>query len=197
MAKLLPAYRTRYPEVQLEVFATDRKVDLVDEGFDLAVRLSTQHRPTYVARLLAPIRMVVCAAPAYLARHGTPDTPLALAEHNCLTHPSGGYSDHWVFQGPEGPASVHVRGAFRADNGDLLRAAALAGEGIILEPTFIVGEDLARGDLLPLLLEWPVPQATAMAVYPTRRFLSAKVRTFVEFLQEAFTGQPAWDRWMT
>ena len=93
--------------------------------------------------------------------------------------------------------SVHVRGAFRADNGDLLRAAALAGEGVILEPTFIVGEDLARGDLQPLLLEWPVPQATAMAVYPTRRYLSAKVRTFVEFLQEAFTGQPAWDRWMT
>jgi DNA-binding transcriptional LysR family regulator len=90
-----------------------------------------------------------------------------------------------------------VHGAYRADNGDLLRAAALAGEGIILEPTFIVGEDLARGDLLPLLLEWPVPQAAAMAMYPTRRFLSAKVRTFVEFLQEAFTGQPAWDRWMT
>jgi DNA-binding transcriptional LysR family regulator len=197
LAKLLPAYRTRYPEVRLEVLATDRKVDLVDEGFDLAVRLATHHRPTYVARQLAPIRMVVCAAPAYLARHGTPDTPLALAAHNCLTHPSGGYPDHWVFQGPEGPTSVHVCGAYRADNGDLLRAAALAGEGIILEPTFIVGEDLARGDLVPLLSEWPVPQATAMAVYPTRRFLSAKVRTFVEFLQEAFTGQPAWDRWMT
>jgi DNA-binding transcriptional LysR family regulator len=84
----------------------------------------------------------------------------------------------------------------RSRYGELLRAAALAGEGIILEPTFIVGEDLAQGSLVPLLSGWEIPQASAMAVYPSRRYVSAKVRTFVEFLQQAFAGDPPWDKWM-
>jgi len=162
LARLLPLYRARYPEVKLEVSATDRMVDLVNEGFDLAIRLSAQHRPTYVARPLVHIRMVVCASPAYLERHGTPETPSALTGHNCLTHPGGAYSEAWTFNGPDGPISVPIRGDYRADNGDLLRAAALAREGIILEPTFIVGEDLARGDLLPILLGWRLPEGQAM-----------------------------------
>ena len=162
LARLLPLYRARYPEVKLEVSATDRMVDLVNEGFDLAIRLSAQHRLTYVARPLVHIRMVVCASPAYLERHGTPETPSALTGHNCLTHPGGAYSEAWTFNGPDGPISVPIRGDYRADNGDLLRAAALAREGIILEPTFIVGEDLARGDLLPILLGWRLPEGQAM-----------------------------------
>ena len=196
MATLLPEYRMRYPDVTLEIQVTDRMVDLVDGGFDLAIRLSTQHQPTYVARKLTTIRLAVCASREYLVRHGTPKTPSDLTEHNCLTHTTGGYSDKWNFEGPQGPLSIPVRGKYRADNGDLLRAAALAGEGIILEPTFIIGGDLARGDLVPLLQDWGVPGASAMAVYPSRRFLSAKVRTFVEYLQAAFAGEPAWDDWM-
>lgn len=196
LASLFPAYRAQYPQVQLEISATDRIVDLVEEGFDLAIRVSGQHRLSYVARHLAPIRLVVCASPEYLARYGKPETPQALAQHNCLTHSTGPYAVTWSFQGDDGTVAVQVRGGFRADNGDLLRTAALAGEGIILEPTFIVGEDLACGTLVPLLLDWPVPQATVMAVYPTRRHLSAKVRTFVDFLQQAFAGEPVWDRWI-
>jgi DNA-binding transcriptional LysR family regulator len=197
LARLLPVYQERYPEVSLEVLAIDRMVDLVNDGFDLAIRLSTQHPPNYVARKLASIRLAVCASNAYLQRHGTPRTPKDLSQHNCLAHTTGAYAEMWTFVGPEGREPVSIKGKFRANNGELLRAAALAGEGIILEPTFIVGDDLAKGDLVPLLPGWEIPQASAMAVYPSRRYVSAKVRTFVEFLQNAFAGEPPWDKWMT
>ena len=197
LAKLFPLYRARYPDVSLEVDVSDRQVDLVDEGYDLAVRISSQHRPTYVGRHLTKIRMALAASPAYLERHGAPASPEDLVHHNCLSHPGGAVTDSWTFSGPDGPTTVRVRGSLRADNGDLLRAAALAGEGLILEPTFLIGEDLLRGDLVPLLPEWTRHTLSAMAVYPSRRYLSAKVRTFVEFLQEAFAGEPEWDRWLT
>jgi len=182
--------------VELEVHATDRRVDLIEEGFDLALRLSLEIPPTYVARPLTVVRLVVCAAPAYLKRHGTPRTPQDLAEHNCLTLPSGGFEDRWPLEGADGVVTVRVRGDFRADSGDLLRSAALAAQGIILLPTFIVGDDLVRGDLLPLLPKWRPPHTDAVIIYPTRRFVSAKVHTFTEFLQQEFAGDPPWDRWM-
>jgi DNA-binding transcriptional LysR family regulator len=196
LARLYPLYQKRYPQVTLEVLAIDRIVDLVNDGFDLAIRLATEHHPTYIARKLATIRLAVCASSAYVERHGIPQTPQELTQHNCLTHTHGGYTDKWTFASPEGAVQVPVRGTFRTNNGELLRSAALAGEGIILEPTFIVGEDLAKGDLVPLLREWRVPEASAMAVYPTRRFVSARVRTFTEFLQNEFSGELPWDRWM-
>jgi DNA-binding transcriptional LysR family regulator len=196
LARLLPIYQERYPEVALEVLAIDRIVDLVNDGFDLAIRLAAQHDPSYVARKLATIRLAVCASNAYLSRYGVPREPLELSQHNCLTHSFGSYTDKWTFRGPQGLVAVPVKGKFRTNNGELLRAAALAGEGIILEPTFLVGNDLAKGDLVPLLQEWEIPHATAVALYPSRRFVSAKVRTFVDFMHEAFASEPTWDRWM-
>jgi DNA-binding transcriptional LysR family regulator len=196
LAQLLPMYQERYPEVALEVLAIDRMVDLVNDGFDLAIRLATQHDPSYVARKLATIRLAVCASDSYLVRHGAPREPLELAQHNCLTHAFGTYTDKWTFRGQRGAVTVPVKGNFRTNNGELLRAAALAGEGIILEPTFLIGNDLAKGDLVPLLQDWEVPHATAVALYPSRRFVSAKVRTFVDFMHEAFANEPSWDRWM-
>jgi DNA-binding transcriptional LysR family regulator len=196
LAALFPRFQEKYPEVELEVFATDRRVDLIEEGFDLAVRMSLELPPAYVARHLCVIRVVVCASPAYLARHGTPREPQALAQHNCLTIPSGGFENRWQFEGPDGPLTVQVRGNYRSDSGDLLRSAALAGQGIVYVPTFIVGEELARGELVPLLREWRTPVIDAKVVYPSRRFVSAKVRAFTEFLQHEFAGEPAWDRWM-
>jgi DNA-binding transcriptional LysR family regulator len=196
LADRFPRYRQLYPEVELEVHATDRRIDLIEEGFDLAVRLSREIPPTYVARPLTIVRLVVCAAPAYIKRHGAPRTPQDLTEHNCLTLPSGGYEDRWPLEGEDGTVTVHVRGDFRADSGDLLRSAALAAQGIILLPTFIVGDDLLSGDLIPLLSKWRPPHGEAKIVYPSRRFLSAMVRTFNEFLQQEFAGEPPWDRWM-
>lgn len=196
LARLLPIYQERYPEVALEVLAIDRIVDLVNDGFDLAIRLATEHDPSYVARKLTTIRHAVCASDSYLARHGVPREPKDLAQHNCLTHSFGTYTDKWTFRGPRGLVTIQAKGNFRTNNAELLRAAALAGDGIILEPTFIVGDDLAKGDLVPLLQDWEIPHATAVALYPSRRFVSAKVRTFVEFMHEAFASEPSWDRWM-
>jgi DNA-binding transcriptional LysR family regulator len=189
LAELFPRYRKKYPEVELEVHATDRRVDLIEEGFDLALRLSLEIPPTYVARPLTVVRLVVCAAPEYLKHHGTPGTPQDLAEHNCLTLPSGGFEGRWPLEGADGVTTVRVRG-------DLLRSAALAAQGIIMLPTFIVGDDLARGNLVPLLPKWRPPHTDAVIIYPTRRFVSAKVQTFTGFLQQEFAGDPPWDRWM-
>ena len=196
LSGVFPRFQELYPEVELEVFATDRRVDLIEEGFDLAVRMSLELPPTYVARRLCTIRVVVCASPAYLAKHGTPRVPQDLSTHNCLTIPSGGFENRWLFEGADGPLTVDVRGNYRSDSGDLLRAAALAGQGLVYVPTFIVGDELARGELVPLLLEWKTPTLEAKVVYPTRRFVSAKVRAFTEFLQAEFAGEPEWDRWM-
>ncbi|ADU39083.1 LysR family transcriptional regulator [Variovorax paradoxus] len=196
LAPLLPLYRNQYPDVELEVSSTDHLVDLVDDGFDLAIRGAWQHGETYVARHLAPLRIVICASPGYVAMHGAPPTPDALAAHNCLTKISGAVSETWTFSRTGDTVAVPVRGSMRADSDDILLTAALAGEGIVAMPTFMAGDDIAKGDLVPLLLDWQYPPATLMAVYPTRRYLSAKVRTFVEFMQKAFAGDPAWDRWM-
>jgi DNA-binding transcriptional LysR family regulator len=198
LSALFPRFQAMYPEVELEVFATDRRVDLIEEGFDLAVRMSLEVPPTYVARQLCTIRVVVCASPAYLHKHGTPRAPQDLAAHNCLTVTSGGFENRWSFTGADGDAqTVLVRGNYRSDSGDLLRAAALAGQGVVYLPTFILGEELARGELVPILREWSLPQIDARVVYPTRRFVSAKVRAFTEFLQQEFAGEPAWDRWLS
>jgi DNA-binding transcriptional LysR family regulator len=140
--------------------------------------------------------MVVCASPAYLKKHGTPRTPQELAQHNCLTLPSGGFEGRWPFEGPDGPFQVQVRGDYRSDSGDMLRSAALVGQGITYLPTFIVGDELATGELVPLLRDWTTAFTDAKVVYPTRRFVSAKVRAFTEFLQHEFAGDPPWDRWI-
>ena len=196
LSALFPRFQAKYPEIELEVFATDRRVDLIEEGFDLAVRMSLELPPTYVARHLCVIRVVVCASPAYLKKHGTPRAPQDLLGHNCLTVTSGGFENRWLFGGADGAQTVQVRGNYRSDSGDLLRSAALAGQGIVYLPTFIVGEELARGELVPILRKWQLPQLDAKVVYPTRRFVSAKVRAFTEFLQKEFAGEPEWDRWM-
>ena len=196
LSSVFPRFQEKYPDVELEVFATDRRVDLIEEGFDLAVRMSLEIPATYVARRLCAIRVVVCGSPGYLATRGTPAVPQDLASHNCLTVPSGGFENRWLFEGAEGAITVQVRGDYRSDSGDLLRAAALAGQGLVYLPTFIVGEELARGELVPLLREWKTPSLEARVVYPTRRFVSAKVRAFTQFLQEEFAGDPPWDGWM-
>jgi DNA-binding transcriptional LysR family regulator len=196
LSALFPRFQAMYPEVELEVFATDRRVDLIEEGFDLAVRMSLELPPAYVARHLCVIRVVVCASPAYLKQNGTPKTPQDLLAHNCLTVTSGGFENRWLFEGADGSQTVQVHGNYRSDSGDLLRGAALAGQGIVYLPTFIVGEELARGELVPILRKWQLPQIDAKVVYPSRRFVSAKVRAFTEFLQREFAGEPEWDRWM-
>lgn len=196
LAAMLPRFRQEQPKVSLELSLNDRVVDLVEEGHDLAVRISNQLPTSLVARPLAPIRIVVCAAPAYLERHGRPRAPDDLSRHQCLLYSYSDPVDQWNFTGPNGPQQVPVSGFLTANNGDVLRMAALAGEGIVRQPSFIVGGDLLSGRLVPLLESYATPLQMAYAVYPSRRHLAARVRAFIDFLAEAWGDPPPWDSWI-
>ena len=193
LGPLLPRFHREHPNVSLELSLNDRIVDLVEEGQDVAVRISNQLAGSLVARPLAPVRLVVCAAPAYLERFGVPRTPADLVHHQCLLYSYSEQPTLWRLGGE----TVTVAGFLRANNGDVLRAAALAGEGIVCQPSFIVGDDLRAGRLVALLPDHPAPSVTVYAVYPSRLHLSAKVRAFVDFLASAWGDPPPWDAWLS
>ncbi len=195
LAPLWPKFTRRYPEVELEIALIDRVVDIVEEGFDLAVRISRTGSTAHVARKLASSRNIVCAAPAYLRKHGRPKTPAELASHACVGYTYAATADEWNFTDDAGQDhAVNVSCVMHTNNGDTARAAALAGLGIIWQPTFLIGEDLRAGRLVPLLPGYRMPDIDVLAVYPTRRYLSAKVRVMIDFLASAFHGVPPWDR---
>ncbi|HKJ70455.1 MAG TPA: LysR family transcriptional regulator [Gammaproteobacteria bacterium] len=194
LAPVISDFLARYPEVSVDMTVDDRVLDLVESGFDVAVRIAELPDSSLIARRLAPARHVVCAAPAYLARFGEPRTPADLARHNGLTYAYSRQGPEWPFDGPGGPETVRVGGNLQVNHGDGLRAAAVAGLGIALLPTFIAGDDLRAGRLRPLLPGYRTRELSIYAVYPERRHLPAKVRAFVDFLVETFAGQPYWDR---
>ena len=194
LAPLWPAFRQRYPEVRLDITLADRFVDLVEEGVDAAVRIGRLSSSNLIARRLATVRGFVCASPAYLSRHGTPATPEALAQHRCLGYRYSSTRDEWVLQTPTGDETrVSVRCEFHANNGDVLMQAACAGEGIVMLPSFIVGDAIRAGALVPVLQDWPFPPLGVHVVYPSRRHLSAKVRALYEFLSDHIGDPPTWE----
>ena len=184
IAPLLGGFLERHPEVSVDMTLNDRKVDLIDEGFYLAIRVGALAESGLIARRLATDHIVICAAPAYLKRHGTPRTPQDLARHACLSYTYATTGDEWRFTGPAGEVSVRIRGPLRANNGDTLRLAALSGAGIIRQPTFLVQRDLDAGRLVRLLGDYQSSELGIYAVYPTR-FLSAKVSAFIDYLSAA------------
>lgn len=194
VAPLLPAFSARYPGLQVEVSFSDRVVDLVEEGIDVALRISRDLRTTLVARRLMPVRLAVCASPEYLARRGTPRVPEDLRDHDCLTYAYASYGDTWHFKKDSRVVSVPVKGSFRANNGDMLRMAAQAGQGICIQPTFIVGDDLRAGRLVHILTDYEQMPTNGYVVYLGGNRRPAKVRAFVEFCVEAFgSDDPPWD----
>jgi DNA-binding transcriptional LysR family regulator len=194
LAPVISRFLAAYPEVSVDMTVDDRVLDLVESGFDVAVRIAELPESSLIARRLAPARHVVCAAPSYLERWGEPRTPADLAQHNCLTYAYSRHGPEWPFDGPGGPESVRVGGNLQVNHGDGLRTAAVAGLGVALLPTFIVGDDLRAGRLRPLLPGHRTRELSIYAVYPERRHLPAKVRAFVDFLVATFAGQPYWDR---
>jgi len=195
LAPLWAGFMATHPEVKLDVTLGDRTVDLVEEGYDMAIRIARLPSTNLIARKLAPARMVVCASPDYLKRAGTPRRPEELAQHRCLgyTHWSG--KNDWAFQDSDGAEhTVTVNYDLLANNGDTLRAAAVTGAGVVLQPTFIVGADLAAGRLVEVLPDYKSVELGIYALYPSRKHLSAKVRALVDYLVHAFDGTPAWDR---
>lgn len=193
VAPALGTYMDAYPEVDVELTLNDRVVDLVEEGYDMAIRIGRLADSSLVARRLAPCRVVVCAAPSYLERHGTPRHPEDLVGHNCLCYSYDPGRDEWSFEGPEGAVSVRVHGRMSSNNGEALTAAAVAGVGIIVKPTFIVGPALRAGQLVELMPGYRIPDLGMHAVYPGNRYVPAKVRTFIDHLAGMFGVRPPWE----
>ena len=187
-------FLARYPEVDVDVALSDRFVDLVEEGFDVAVRIAVLPDSSLIARRLAPARAVICASPAYLARRGEPKIPDDLAGHDCLFNSNLPSGREWRFVGRDGsPTRVAVKGRLSLNNGDALRVAALHGFGLVRLPTFIVGRDLQAGMLTSVLDGYLEQDAAIHAVYPHARRLSPAVRAFVDFLGGRFGPNPYWD----
>lgn len=195
LAPLWAKFMLQYPEVRLDVSLIDRVVDIVEEGYDLAIRISRSGSTSHVARKLAVSHNIVCAAPEYLARHGAPRTPADLLLHKCIGYSYSATADEWSFLDGDGrPHPVKVSCVMHANNGDTARAAALGGLGVIWQPSFLIGADLRAGRLVRLLPDYHLPDIDVQAVYPSRRHLSAKVRVMIDFLVDEFKDVPPWDR---
>ncbi len=193
LAPLWGRFSALHPKVTLEVTLNDRMVDLVEDGFDLAIRITSLSSSQLVSRRLATTRIVLCASPAYLASHGTPTHPRELAQHRIIGYSYWAGRDEWSFNGPDGTVRVHTMPWIRTNNGDTCRAAALEGQGIILQPDFIVGGDLARGDLVELMPEYRSMESGIHAVWPSRKHLPMKLRRLIDFLVAEFEN-PVWSR---
>jgi DNA-binding transcriptional LysR family regulator len=181
LAPLLPSLTERYPELSVDLSLNDRVVDLVEEGFDVGLRSGPLPADAHlVARPLAPLRMLLCASPEYLARKGTPRRPADLAKHDCLIFAHWGHRDRWRLVGPSGEVRVPVRGPLVLNNGQALKEAALAGGGILMQSAQLVGADLAAGRLVRVLPRWAPPERPAFLVFPPDRRVLAKVQCFVE-----------------
>jgi DNA-binding transcriptional LysR family regulator len=191
LAALWGRFAAANPKVTLDIVLSDRVVDLVEEGYDLVVRIARLSDSNLVSRKLAVTRMVLCASPAYLTRHGTPTQPSELAQHDVISYTYWSTGDVWSFEGPRGEVTVRTRSRINANNGDTCRAAALAHQGVILQPDFLVSRDLRDATLVELMPEYRAAELGIFAVYPTRKQLPSKVRRLVDFLVEAFQ-EPPW-----
>jgi len=181
---LISDYVTLYPEVTFDLVMSDHMVDMVEEGFDLALRSGPLPDSTLRTRRLGVGRMALCASPAYLAHHGRPERPGDLAAHNCLIYVDGALEEHWHLSGPDGEHTVGIHGNLRSNSIEGLRAAALSGLGICLLPMLNISDDLRTGHLMRLLPDYRTDEVVVQAVYPPGRHVSVKLRTFLDFLVE-------------
>jgi DNA-binding transcriptional LysR family regulator len=190
LAPLWARFMARHPKVTLDVTLSDRVADLVEEGFDAAVRIMELSNSSLISRKLTSTRVVLCASPKYLKRHGAPKHPSDLAHHDVLDYTLRAMGENWQFDGPEGRIVVKVAPKFRSNSGGTCRSGALQHMGLILQPDFLVGEDLRSGTLVEVLPQYRSHDIGVYAVYPTRKHVSPKVRMLVEFLLEAFRTKP-------
>lgn len=186
----LQGFLARYSELSVDFRFTDAVVDLVEGGFDIAIRNGVLRDSTLVARKLADDRRIICAAPGYLEKFGEPQTPQDLLEHQCITMPG---LETWSFETPAGRQSIKAKGHFRSDNGTAIRDACVAGVGITISSMWSVFQQLQRGELVQVLPNFPfVSEAAIWAVYPSSRLVAPKVRVFIDYLSEYFGKPPYW-----
>jgi len=192
IAPAVAAFMRKYPEIRIDIELSDRIVDLVDEGFDAALRIGAIGGPNLIGRRVGMTRLVCCASPGYIKEHGEPRSPEDLARHRCLLYQYAPQRDTWTFTDRAGDTRrVRVAGTVYANNGGFLAALAREGIGIAYEPDFIVGADVTAGRLTPVLRNFAPAASGINVVYASRRHLSAKVRAFADFLAARF-ADPAW-----
>ena len=188
LAPELPDYLKRHPEISLDLSLTNRTVDLVEEGFDVVFRTGDLPDSGLLARRLAPLRLVVCAAPAYLRSAEKLVQPEDLQRHECLIFAHTSLRTQWSFEGPQGRVTVPVAGRFSTDSGEALRAAAVAGMGVLLQPHELVAEEISAGRLVRLLPEYEPPARPLHALYAPDRRMTPKLRSFLDFAVQKFAG---------
>ncbi|MEX2494949.1 MAG: LysR family transcriptional regulator [Woeseia sp.] len=193
IAPAIGDFAARHPQLVFDLDLSDRPMDLVEEGFDLAIRIGSISQQGLVSRRLGRTQIVCCASPAYLARHGMPRAPEDLAAHQCLSYTLMSLPNTWRFESPKGVSyDLHITPRHRANSGRMLTKLAASDVGVVIEPDFIVSPEVRSGALVRILAEYALPHRPLAAVYPSRRHLSAKVRTFVDFLAERFVREQPW-----
>lgn len=198
LGPVLQPFLERYPGVTLELGLDDRRVDLVEEGFDVAIRIGQLQDSNLIARKIAPCRQVLCASPAYIAKRGSPERPEDLLEHSCILYSLVSAPREWRLTDPQGEIHVvPVNGTLHSNNGLVNRAVAVAGGGIVMMPTFYLGDQLRSGELKPVLCKYRPQDIAVYAVYPERRNLMPKVRAFVDYLAATFGPEPPWEKGWT
>ncbi|GAA0832363.1 LysR family transcriptional regulator [Marinomonas arenicola] len=193
LAPLLAEFQKQYPLIDLDLQLNDRKVDVVDEGFDVVLRIGELKSSSLVAKHVAPVRVILCASPDYLKQHGTPTCPEDLKHHRYLHYSYMEMDDRESIFPWLRSKNIEKSGAFQSNNGDVLVEAAIAGAGIALQPTFIAGEAIRKGQLVPVLLDFEPKVMGLYALYAHRKLLASKVRCFVDFLDGYFGAPPYWD----
>lgn len=195
LAPALQSFCQRYDKVEVELYASDRPVDLVDERYDLAIRITSHPPQNLVARPIAPVRWMTCASPAYLEKYGTPKTPQDLEKHQCLSYQGEPIQGSWRYLVGGKEVSPRLNSRFRVNNTDVLLHLALDGMGIVMNPTYVLGEHLRAGRLLPLLSEYECnPGMSLQMLYLPNRYMQPKVRAFIDHLLAQFGPVPPWDR---
>ncbi|GAB3629563.1 HTH-type transcriptional regulator DmlR [Pandoraea terrae] len=200
LAPLIQRYQEQHPKVVVDLTLTDRPVDLVEEGYDCGIQVTRLiNSESLISRVLAETRIMLCASPAYIAAHGEPVTPQELAEHGILGLPNELWSDERVFAGPDGEVRVRIHNKLVCNNTALLRQSVLLGQGIAFLPSYLIGGDVRNGDLVAILRNFTQDPVDVSLVYPSRKYLSAKTRGFIDLTVEYFRqndGISPADRWI-
>lgn len=194
MGKLVHLLLERYPELTVDLSVTNRFVDLVEEGMDLAIRIGSLSDSRIIARRLCTNLRVLVASPTYIAQHGMPQHPNDLVNHECIVYTSFPRPREWKLLGPDGLVSVQVSGRFAANNAEIITDTAKQGRGITLGATLSIGAALLSGELVRVLPQYTLEPSAVFAVYPSARQLSSKVRAAVDFMAEQLQDPPTWDR---
>ncbi len=192
LSPLVPKFIARWPKIAVDLSLSDRVVDILDEGFDMALRIADLEDSSLIARRLAASRLITVASPDYLRQRGSPDQPEQLVGHNCLTYAYGRTPGLWRYERGGEPVIIRVEGNFHVNNGDALAAAAIEGLGIAMLPSFIIVDEVRSGRLKPLLDDFDAGTTPISVVYPHNRHVSAKLRSFVDFLAESFGRHVPW-----